>query len=44
MGRFVTGMAKTHMLRWERVQYREIRLALGPMCSTGPPFERIWEQ
>jgi hypothetical protein len=28
------GMAGTHMLRLERVQYRSIRLALGPMCST----------
>jgi hypothetical protein len=29
-----SGMAKTHMLRLERVQYRGIRLALGLMCST----------
>jgi hypothetical protein len=29
-----SGMAKTHMLRLERVQYRDIRLALGLMCST----------
>jgi hypothetical protein len=27
-------MAKTHMLRLERVQYRGIRLTLGLMCST----------
>jgi hypothetical protein len=27
-------MAKTHMLRLERVQYRGIRIALGFMCST----------
>jgi hypothetical protein len=27
-------MAKTHMLCLERVQYHEIRVALGPMCST----------
>jgi hypothetical protein len=27
-------MAKTHMLRLERVQYRGIKLALGLMCST----------
>jgi hypothetical protein len=27
-------MAKTHMLRLERVQYRGIRIALGLMCST----------
>jgi hypothetical protein len=29
-----SGMAKTHMLRLERVQYHGIRLALGLMCST----------
>jgi hypothetical protein len=29
-----SGMAKTHMLRLERVQYRGIRLALRLMCST----------
>jgi hypothetical protein len=29
-----SGMAKTHMLRLERVQYRGIRLALGLMCYT----------
>jgi hypothetical protein len=27
-------MARTHMLRMERVQYRGIRIALGHMCST----------
>jgi hypothetical protein len=31
---YYSGMAKTHMLRLEKVQYRGIRLALGPMCST----------
>jgi hypothetical protein len=29
-----SGMAKTHMLCLERVQYRDIRLDLGIMCST----------
>jgi hypothetical protein len=29
-----SGMARTHMLRLERVQYRRIRIALGLMCST----------
>jgi hypothetical protein len=28
------GMARTHMLRLERVQYRGIRIALELMCST----------
>jgi hypothetical protein len=29
-----SGMARTHMLRLERVQDREIRIALGLLCST----------
>jgi hypothetical protein len=29
-----SGIARTHMLRLERVQYRGIRIALGLMCST----------
>jgi hypothetical protein len=29
-----SGIAKSHILRLERVQYRDIRLALGLMCST----------
>jgi hypothetical protein len=29
-----SGMARTHMLRLERVEYRGIRIALGLMCST----------
>jgi hypothetical protein len=29
-----SGMARTHMLRLERVQGRGIRIALGLMCST----------
>jgi hypothetical protein len=47
-----SGMARTHMLRMERVQYREIRIALGLMCSNpknslgvlsgmAPPAERF---
>jgi hypothetical protein len=28
-----SGMARTHMLRLERVQYRGIRIPLGLMCS-----------
>jgi hypothetical protein len=31
---FYSGMAQTYMLRLERVQYRDIRLGLGHMCST----------
>jgi hypothetical protein len=29
-----SGMARTHILRLERVQYRGIRIALRLMCST----------
>jgi hypothetical protein len=29
-----SGMARSHMLRLERVEYRGIRIALGRMCST----------
>jgi hypothetical protein len=29
-----SGIARTHMLRLERVQNRGIRIALGLMCST----------
>jgi hypothetical protein len=29
-----SGMARTNMLRLERVMYRGIRIALGHMCST----------
>jgi hypothetical protein len=29
-----SGMARTHMLRLERVQYRGIKIALGLMYST----------
>jgi hypothetical protein len=28
------GIARTHMLRLKRVQYRGIKIALGLMCST----------
>jgi hypothetical protein len=35
-----SGMARTHMLRLEKVQHRGIGIALGLMCST--PNNRLW--